>query len=128
MVYALHCLVLAFILNLVKFVRFLRVIYQDCGAGSGVAAGTLCSLPLSCVCSPCSGGGRRGSAPGVLWEWARGVNVPCAHKWHVLALMTACVRKHEYGSSTFIPSRRRLRFGLPRLPRNPELLKMEAVC
>lgn len=49
MVYTLHCLALAFIFNLVKSVRFLRVIYQDCGAGPGVAAGTLCSLPLSCV-------------------------------------------------------------------------------
>lgn len=100
MVYTLHCLALAFIFNLVKSVRFLRVIYQDCGAGPGEAAGTLCSLPLSCVQPLLPGCGRRGSAPGVREEWARGVNVPCAHKWHVLALMTACVGKHEYRSAT----------------------------
>ena len=84
-----------------------------------------CAPCPSAVCSPCSQGGRRGSAPGVREEWARGVNVPCAHKWHVLALMTACVGKHEYRSAT---NRWRLSFGLPRLPRNPQLLKMEAVC
>lgn len=92
-----------------------------------MAAGTLCSLPSAVCAAPALRVGGGAQHPGC-WRSGPRVNAPCAHKQHVLALMMARVGKHEYGSDTFIPSRRRLRFGLPRLPINPQLLKMEAVC
>lgn len=61
MVYTLHCLALAFIFNLVKSVRFLRVIYQDCGAGPGVAAEhpALLAPQLCAAPAPRVGGGAQ---------------------------------------------------------------------